>query len=102
MERYDPTKHDVRTEHLWKGKLPEWNWRDRGIPRSVRPYSFGFRIFGQRDRGKGIEVGATIDAYARKVPIMYEVEGVKNKQFFFEFYVALQLERSSLNEPDKR
>ena len=39
---------------------------------------------------KGIEVGATMDAFQKTVPIMAQLEGVKNKQFFFEFYVALQ------------
>ncbi|HQW39986.1 MAG: hypothetical protein KBA60_09415 [Flavobacteriales bacterium] len=89
VERYDPIKHDVQNIY---GRASFVN----GIGEiAVFPGAFGrvaldFEYSGNVTGVKGIEIGATLDAFARKVPIMYEVEGVKNKQFFFEFYVALQ------------
>jgi hypothetical protein len=40
---------------------------------------------------KALEVGAVLDAYMEELLIMAPEPGVKNKQIFFEFYLALQL-----------
>jgi len=89
VERYDPSIHDVQNIYgraSWFKGLGE-----------VRPYIGGFGRFGfnfehsgQASSIKAIEVGATVDAFPTVVPIMAELEGVTNKQFFFEFYLAVQ------------
>ena len=40
---------------------------------------------------KAVEVGAMIDLYIKKVPIMVESETVSNKPFFINLYLSLQL-----------
>ena len=63
----------------------------------IRPYIGGFgrvalsfEYSGETTGLKGLEVGAMVDVYQKTVPIMAELEGVRNKQIFFEFYLALQ------------
>ncbi len=89
VEKYDPARHDVQNIY---GRATYF----RGINEmKIYPGAFGrvaldFEYSGNVTGVKGIEVGATIDAYPRVLPIMAELEGVENKQFFFEFYLALQ------------
>ena len=40
---------------------------------------------------KAVEVGAMVDFYIKKVPIMVESESVSNKPYFFNLYLSLQL-----------
>lgn len=44
---------------------------------------------------KAIEVGAMLDLYIAKVPIMVETAEVSSKPYFFNLYVSLQLGRRS-------
>ncbi|MFN9325116.1 MAG: hypothetical protein ACK6A5_06990, partial [Flavobacteriales bacterium] len=53
-------------------------------------FGFNFEHSGHADGIKAIEVGCTMDAFPTVVPIMAEMEGVTNKQFFWEFYLAIQ------------
>ena len=89
VERYDPAVHDVQNIY---GRA---SWFNGFGEMSLQPGAFGriafsFEYSGNVTGVKGIEVGATMDAYAVKVPIMAPLEGVVNKQFFFEFYLAIQ------------
>lgn len=89
VERYDPAVHDVQNIY---GRATWFN----GVG-EMKPYiggfgrvAFSFEYSTETTGLKGLEVGATVDAYPVTVPIMAELEGVRNKQFFFEFYLALQ------------
>jgi len=89
VERYDPAIHDVQNIY---GRATWFN----GVG-EIKPYMGGFarvalsfEYSGETTGLKGLEVGATMDVYQKTVPIMAELEGVRNKQFFFEFYLALQ------------
>jgi hypothetical protein len=37
-----------------------------------------------------------MDAFPVVVPIMAEVEGVENKQFFFQFYLSIQFGKKTV------
>lgn len=88
-ERYDPAVHSVQNIYgraSWFKGFGEMNLYPGGFGRA----GLNFEYSGQTTGIKSIEVGMSMDAYAVKVPIMAELEGVENKQFFWEFYVALQ------------
>lgn len=89
IERYDPSKHNVQNIY---GRA---SWLNGLGETSLRPGVFGraalnFEYSGHTTGIKAIEVGATMDAFPVMVPIMAELEGVENKQFFLEFYIAVQ------------
>lgn len=89
VERYDPAVHDVQNIY---GRA---TWFNGANQMKLYPGGFGrvalnFEYSGQVTGVKGIEVGASMDAYPVVLPIMAPLEGVTNKQFFFEFYLALQ------------
>lgn len=89
VERYDPAVHDVQNIYgraTWFNGINEMKVNAGAFGR----IAFSFEYSGQVTGLKGIEVGATMDAYQKTIPIMAELEGVQNKQFFFEFYLALQ------------
>lgn len=89
VERYDPAVHDVQNIYgraTWFNGFGEIVPYVGGFARMAFSFEYSSEVMGL----KGLEVGATLDAYQRTVPIMAELEGVKNKQFFFEFYLALQ------------
>lgn len=89
VERYDPAVHDVQNIYgraTWFNGLNEMKLNTGAFAR----VAFSFEYSGQVTGLKGIEVGATVDAYQKTIPIMAQLEGVQNKQFFFEFYLALQ------------
>jgi hypothetical protein len=89
VERYDPAIHDVQNIYgraSWFKGVGEIQPYIGGFAR----FGFNFEYSGQASGIKAIEVGATMDAYPTVVPIMAELEGVNNKQFFFEFYLAVQ------------
>jgi hypothetical protein len=89
IERYDPAVHSVQNIYgraSWFKGFGEMKLYPGGFGRA----GLNFEYSGQTTGIKSIEVGMSMDAYAVKVPIMAELEGVENKQFFWEFYVALQ------------
>ncbi len=89
VERYDPAVHDVQNIYgraTWFNGVNEMKVNAGAFAR----VAFSFEYSGQVTGLKGIEVGATMDAYQKTIPIMAELEGVQNKQLFFEFYLALQ------------
>lgn len=89
VERYDPAKHGVQNIYgraSWFQGFGEMVLYPGGHGR----FGFNFEHSGQASGVKSIEVGVTMDAYPVVVPIMAEVEGVDNKQFFLEFYLSLQ------------
>lgn len=88
IERYDPAVHNVQNIYgraSWFKGLGEMKLYPGGFAR----LGLNFEYSGQTTGIKAIEVGLSMDAYPVVVPIMAELEGVKNKQFFFEFYVNL-------------
>jgi hypothetical protein len=88
-ERYDPSVHDVQNIY---GRASWFKGVGEIVPYfgGFGRFGFNFEHSGHADGIKAIEVGCTIDAYPEVVPIMAEMEGVTNKQFFFEFYLAIQ------------
>jgi hypothetical protein len=88
-QRYDPGTHgvdDIIGRASWFTGVGE----SRFYPGAFTRFGFNFEYAGENEGVKALEVGATLDAFAKTLPIMAELEGVKNKQFFLEFYVALQ------------
>lgn len=88
IERYDPALHDVQNIYgraSWFKGLGEIKLYPGAFGRA----GLNFEYSGQTTGIKAIEVGASIDAYFAEVPIMAELEGVTNKQFYFELYLAL-------------
>ncbi len=89
IERYDPVRHDVQNIYgraTWFRGLNEIQLYPGGFAR----FGFNFEYSGQASGIKGLEVGASMDAYPLAVPIMAELDGVVNKQFFFQFYLSVQ------------
>ena len=89
VERYDPSIHDVQNIYgraTWFDGLGEMRLQAGAFGRVALSFEYAGQVSGL----KGIEVGATVDAYQKTVPIMAELEDVTNKQFFFQFYLALQ------------
>lgn len=88
-EKYDPDRHfanNIFGRASWFRGLGELQ---------VRPGAFGrlalnFEYAGDNTGIRALEVGTTVDAYSGRLPIMAEVDGVVNKQFFLEFYLAVQ------------
>ena len=88
VERYDPAIHNVQNIY---GRA-SWfkGFGELGLyPGAFARLGLNFEYSGQTTGIKALEVGMSMDAYAVKVPIMAEVEDVSNKQFFFEFYLAV-------------
>ena len=61
----------------------------------IKMADLGVRVVAVTDGRKGASVIVNrtwlkMDAYPVTVPIMAELEGVENKQFFFQFYLAIQ------------
>jgi hypothetical protein len=88
-ERYDPSVHDVQNIY---GRASWFKGVGEIVPYfgGFGRFGFNFEHSGHADGIKAIEVGCTVDAYPEVIPIMAEMEGVTNKQFFFEFYLAIQ------------
>ena len=89
VERYDPDVHfvdDIFGRASWFNGFSESTFVVGGFGR----VGVNFEHSSENAGLKAIEVGATLDAFAEKVPIMAEIEGVTNKQFFLEFYASLQ------------
>ncbi|MGV3636570.1 MAG: hypothetical protein ACO1NQ_02880 [Flavobacteriales bacterium] len=89
VERYDPAIHDVQNIYgraTWFNGVGEIKPIIGGFGRVALSFEYSTETTGL----KGLEVGAMVDVYQKTVPIMAELEGVRNKQFFFQFYLALQ------------
>lgn len=89
VERYDPSIHSVQNIY---GRA---SWFRGFGELSLYPGAYGraglnFEYSGQTTGIKSLEIGASLDAYPVVIPIMAELEGVRNKQFFFELYLAVQ------------
>jgi hypothetical protein len=87
-ERYDPERHfanNIFGRASWFRGLGEL---------SVRPGVFGrmamnFEYAGDNTGVRALEVGTTVDVYPAQLAIMAEGSGVRNKNVFFELYIAL-------------
>jgi len=89
IERYDPVAHDVQNIYgraTWFRGVGEM----RVYPGGHGRFGFNFEHAGQASGIKALEVGASVDVFPVEIPIMAEVEGVRNKRVFFEFYLSLQ------------
>lgn len=92
-ERYDPQVHfanNIYGRSSWFKGLDQL----KIYPGAFARFAFNFEYAGDNTGIKALEVGASIDAYPKVIPIMAEnvpgVANTENKQFFLEFYVALQ------------
>lgn len=89
-ERYDPEIHfanNIFGRASWFKGLGE----TRLYPGAFGRFAFNFEYAGDNTGLVALETGVTMDAYGTKLPIMADLqdEGI-NKQFFLEFYIALQ------------
>ncbi|MEO7081575.1 MAG: hypothetical protein ABIY71_08605 [Flavobacteriales bacterium] len=88
-EKYDATKHfadNIFGRASWFKGLGEINL----YPGAFGRFAFNFEYAGNNTGIRALEVGASMDAYAEKVPQMADLEDVGiNKQFFLEFYIAM-------------
>ena len=89
VERYDPAIHNIQNIN---GRA---SWFTGVGDMELYPGAFGrfglnFEHSNQTSGIKAIEVGASIDAYPVAIPIMAQLEGVVNKQLFFQFYLSVQ------------
>ena len=84
VERYDPIRHGVQNIYGRAGWFTGFNEMFL-MPGAFGRFGLNFEHSGQAAGIKSLEVGVSMDAYARSVPIMAELEGVENKQFFLEF-----------------
>ena len=95
IERYDPRVHDVQNIYgraTWFRGVGEM-----GIyPGAFGRFGFNFEYASQTSGIKALEMGVGMDAYPQVIPIMVEEEGVENKQFFFQFYLALQFGKKTI------
>jgi hypothetical protein len=89
-ERYDPDKHfanNIFGRASWFKGLGE----TRIYPGAFGRFAFNFEYAGDNTGVRALEVGASMDAYGQKLPIMADLGGPDiNKQFFFEFYLAVE------------
>jgi hypothetical protein len=95
VERYDPLVHDVQNIYgraSWFTGFGDMKLYPGGFGR----FGFNFEHSSQTYGVKGLEVGVTMDAFPVVVPIMAEVEGVENKQFFFQFYLSIQFGKKTV------
>jgi hypothetical protein len=95
VERYDPAIHSVNNifgRASWFTGVGEMQL----YPGAFGRFAFNFEHATTGTGIKSIEVGATIDAFLDQVPIMAEVDGVENKQFFLEFYLSLQFGKKTI------
>ncbi len=95
VERYDPAVHSVNNifgRASWFKGVDEMQLR----PGAFGRFAFNFEHATTGTGVKAIEVGVTLDAYLEEVPIMAEVDGVENKQFFLEFYLSLQFGKKNI------
>ncbi|MCB0791081.1 MAG: hypothetical protein H6595_00840 [Flavobacteriales bacterium] len=89
VERYDPSLHypdDIFGRASWFKGFGEGSFVTGAFAR----FAFNFEYSGNASGIKALEAGASVDAFPTKVPVMAELDGVENKQFFFEFYVSLK------------
>lgn len=88
IERYDPEVHTVDAifgRASWFRGVNEL-----GLVAGVfGRFGFNFEYAGPATGIKAIEVGVSVDAFPEPVPIMADLTGVENKQFFLEFYLQL-------------
>lgn len=88
-ERYDPEKHfanNIFGRASWFRGFGEM-----GIQPGVHGrLALNVEYAGDNTGIRALEAGATMDAFPGPIPIMAEVDGVTNKRFFLQFYLALQ------------
>ena len=88
-EQYDPNKHfadNIFGRASWFKGLGEVKL----YPGAFGRFAFNFEYAGNNTGIRALEVGASMDAYAERVPQMADLEDVgTNKQFFFELYIAM-------------
>jgi len=95
IERYDPAVHDVQNIYgraTWFRGAGEMQFR----PGAFARFGLNFEYSGQTTGLKALEAGMSVDAFPVVIPIMAELEGVRNKQVFLQFYLALQFGKKTI------
>lgn len=88
IEKYDPDKHyfdDIYGRASGLNGLNEL----RFFPGAFAKFALNFEYSNEKDRLKGLEVGAVLDGYFSDVPIMAEEIGANNRKIFFNVFVNL-------------
>ena len=92
VERYDPDRHyfdDIYGRASGLNGLEELKF----YPGAFAKFALNFEYSNEKDRLKGLEVGAVLDAYPSRIPIMAEnvgeLEGIQNENLFLNFYINL-------------
>jgi hypothetical protein len=88
IEKYDPDKHyfdDIYGRASGLNGLNEL----RFYPGVFAKFAFNFEYSNEKDRLKGLEVGAVMDGYFTDVPIMAEEIGADNRKIFFNVFLNL-------------
>lgn len=85
IEKYDPNKHE-QGDIVGKASLFRGMFNGRFYPGIYGKAGLNFESSKQADRINSIEVGATLDIYLQKVPIM---ANEMNSQYYFNFYLAI-------------
>lgn len=86
IQRYDPQKHD-RGDIIGKASFFRGFFNGRFYPGAYVKAGLNFESSRQASNINAIEVGATLDAFLQKLPIMGD--DTPNQQFILNLYVAL-------------
>lgn len=88
-QRYDPERH-FADNILGRASFFKGFGEMKLYPGAYARFAFNFEYAGTNTGIRALEAGVSMDAYAKEVPIMADVEDLgTNKQFFLEFYIAL-------------
>ena len=85
IERYDPNKHN-QGNIIGKTSLFRGMFEGRFYPGINGKFALNFEYSKQAEKINAIEVGAILDLFAQKVPIM---ANEANSQYFFNLYLAI-------------
>lgn len=88
VEKYDPERHFF--DDIYGRASGLRGFSELGIiPGASAKFALNFEYSNQKDRLKGLEVGAALDVYFKEVPIMAEEYVDKNRQYFLTLYINL-------------
>lgn len=96
--KYSPEDEDIFLNNVAiQGSTGFWKGFDEitVIPGLQTKASLLFSLGAYDKLVKAIEVGAMLDLYIQKVPIMVETPAVSAKPYFFNLYISMQIGRRS-------
>ena len=91
IEKYSPDEHDLSQIYGRASNLRGLN-ELKFYPGVHFKYGLNVEYANDKNGIKGIEIGAAVDAYLKKIPIMaedvYGIGGADNRQVFFNLYLS--------------